>query len=375
MLDVGDPSRLPGVVLELNQREVEFSFFPAVHKQRRWHVSDTIFAVSPWALMQGEIDSRRLSKLRRAEATAFLQQGHDFYVAAQERLSANPLLYYYAFLNIGKALLCVRRITDSFDHAHHGLRELRVDEGGGLTLNTAKLVVRDGKNKVNVFPAVMAALGYQRPKDDTRLQVSELLPQIVVGHRQWRNAEDQDERFVRVDVKFRHDDEKKAVWVCLYVRLGDLSRYTITPAQVLTGGKIGTAFRQVASLDPNAHCFELSKPAKYKREPVEVLQKLAGQVRVYLWEIVSALPGTAYRRYYLYLTPGGGESLPQLGSMWATLFYLGTVVRYRPHTFDEMIAGPFGPFITEFISAQPNQMLYMLASEMCQREVAQPAIA
>jgi hypothetical protein len=40
-----------------------------------------------------------------------------------------------------------------------------------------------------------------------------------------------------------------------------------------------------------------------------------------------------------------------------------------------MIAGPFGPFITEFISAQPEQMLYMLASEMCKREVAQPAIA
>jgi YaaC-like Protein len=58
--------------------------------------------------------------------------------------------------------------------------------------------------------------------------------------------------------------------------------------------------------------------------------------------------------------------------MWATLFYLGSVVRYRPHTFEEMIASPFGPFITEFISAQPEQMLYMLASEMCAREIHSP---
>jgi YaaC-like Protein len=374
IMSVGNPSRRPGVVLELNQREVEFSFFPAVRKQRQWQVSDTIFAVSPWAVMQGTIDSG-LSKRRRDEPTAFLQQGREFYVAARERLSANPLLYYYAFLNIGKALLRVRRMTESLDQAHHGLGELSVQKGGGLTLDTAKLVVRDGQSKVHVFPAVMAALGYPRPKNNSKLQVSELLPQIVVGHRQWRDAEDQEERFVRVDVKFRHDDEKKTVWVCLYVRLGDLSRYAITPARTLMDAQLDAAFHQVPSIDSEAHCFELRQPAKYTNKPVNVVQKLAEDVRPYLWEIVSAVPGAAYRRYYLYLTPPGRELLPQIGSLWATLFYLGSVVRYRPHTFEKMIAGPYGPFITEFISAQPEQMLYMLASEMCRREVAQPAIA
>jgi hypothetical protein len=165
------------------------------------------------------------------------------------------------------------------------------------------------------------------------------------------------------------------VWACFYVRFGDLSRYGITPARLLSEAGLDTAFRQVHSLRADEHCFELHAPARYRREPVEVLRRLADILRVHLREIISAIPGTAYRRYYLYLAPQQAIRLPQIGSLWATLFYLGSVVRYRPHTFDEIIAGPYGSFITEFISAQPEQMLYMLASEMCEREVAQPAIA
>jgi len=131
----------------------------------------------------------------------------------------------------------------------------------------------------------------------------------------------------------------------------------------------------VPSVDAETYCFELLRPAKYRNDPVEALQRLANGVRAYLWAIVSAVPGAAYRRYYMYLSPSGVEPLPQLGSLWSTLFYLGSVVRYRPHTFEEIIGGPFGPFVTEFVSAQPEQMLYMFASEMCEREVAQPAIA
>jgi hypothetical protein len=60
--------------------------------------------------------------------------------------------------------------------------------------------------------------------------------------------------------------------------------------------------------------------------------------------------------------------------MWALTFYFGSVVRYRPHLFDEILRGPHGAFVSEFISAQPEQMLYMLASELCERDVARPAI-
>jgi hypothetical protein len=55
-------------------------------------------------------------------------------------------------------------------------------------------------------------------------------------------------------------------------------------------------------------------------------------------------------------------------------YYFGSVVRYRPHLFDEILRGPYGAFAAEFISSQPEQMLYLLASELCKREIARPAI-
>jgi hypothetical protein len=51
------------------------------------------------------------------------------------------------------------------------------------------------------------------------------------------------------------------------------------------------------------------------------------------------------------------------------------MVRYRPHIFDRVTEGSYGSFVNEFVSAQPEQLLYLLASEMCRREVAKPAIA
>jgi hypothetical protein len=83
----------------------------------------------------------------------------------------------------------------------------------------------------------------------------------------------------------------------------------------------------------------------------------------------------AYRRYYVHLTPGGGQRVSQLAALWALWFYFGSVVRYRPHVFAEMTAGRYGAYITEFVAAQPEQLLYLLASEMCEREVAKPVIA
>jgi YaaC-like Protein len=79
------------------------------------------------------------------------------------------------------------------------------------------------------------------------------------------------------------------------------------------------------------------------------------------------------------LTPGGLRSnweafVPQLASMWLLFYYFGSIVRYRPHQFDNIMAGSFGPFVSEFISAQSEQLLYLLASEMARREVAKPAI-
>jgi YaaC-like Protein len=44
------------------------------------------------------------------EAVAFLEQARDFFTAARsEGVSSNPLILYYAFLNLAKALILTLR--------------------------------------------------------------------------------------------------------------------------------------------------------------------------------------------------------------------------------------------------------------------------
>ena len=42
--------------------------------------------------------------------------------------------------------------------------------------------------------------------------------------------------------------------------------------------------------------------------------------------------------------------LPQILSIYAITFYLSSIVRYRPHHFDLILDGAFGPFIEAFLN-------------------------
>src|SRR4051812_9835276 len=117
------PQPHTGETLTVRQRALPFSFFPVEPGQGGARVSDPLFATTPWGVMEGSINERLSRSSTRDEAFAFLHQARDFYAAAATRVSANPLLYYYAFLNLGKALLLVRGTPSPLAQARHGLSE------------------------------------------------------------------------------------------------------------------------------------------------------------------------------------------------------------------------------------------------------------
>jgi hypothetical protein len=365
------PEARAGQLLQIKNRDIAFSFFPVTYRNRGWTLSDTVFAVSPWAVMQGVVDSR-LHADERAEATAFLRQARDFYVTASERLAANPLLFYYAFLNLGKATLRVRGLPGSLDRAHHGL----IEGNGGDSLDQASVKVRDGTKRVHVFPELFRRIEAADLQQNSVLPVADLLAAVVVGHRQWRDAADEPEQFLPLtNVEVMYDRNHKKLWTRLYLDKQDLDRFDVTTASLMRAAGLRAAFRQVVSPSVKHLCLETKDVIEYPTDPADRLKEVVALVRPVLWRIASALPGGAYRRYYVHLTPDGRVRIPQLAALWALWFYFGSVVRYRPHIFDEMLAGPYGAYITEFVAAQPEQLLYLLASELCQREVAKPAIA
>lgn len=364
-----------GLELEILGRPVGFSFFPVVYRDRGWTLADSLFAVSPWAVMHGAVNGF-VAEEHRVESRAFLRQARDFYTTAAEHLSANPLLFYYAFLNVGKALLRTRGFTDSLDHAHHGLGEARPSD---VDLSDAAVKTPKWGGDPQVFPELQQVLGYARSRKDTRLPVPELLAQVVVGHRQWRDGSGSHERFIPIEeIVFMKNAEAREVWVRFYVDPSNLSRFNIRVGDFADhGGLTAGGFVAVRSDRPGWRCYEQVAATPFRTDPADVLDEVVRSVRPVLWRIATSHPGSTYRKYYVHLTPPASRPhrVGQLPALWASLFYFGSMVRYRPQIFESLIESQYGPFVSEFVSAQPEQMLYLLASEMCRREVANPAIA
>jgi hypothetical protein len=124
---------------------------------------------------------------RVREASAFLDQAQSFFDAAQSREpSFTPLLFYYSFLNLAKAFILAKGLATSLDHARHGLMDGR---GPGATeLDAAQVIVKNPNADVNIFPLLARALGETSPAHNKAFPVTELMPQVVVGHRLWREA-------------------------------------------------------------------------------------------------------------------------------------------------------------------------------------------
>jgi hypothetical protein len=328
--------------------------------------------------MQGAINTQT-SGAHRAEALAFLEQAQDFYQSASGRLSANPLLTYYAFLNLGKALLRVLGYPGDLESAVHGLSEQRVTSGADL--DNFAVVVRNGYGgRISVYAEVLDRLGFARPANNHPYPVTELLPQVVVGHRLWREATGRTERFVGIEkIQMVHDAGAKELWLRLYVPRGDLDRYSITHKRLIEEGDLAGEFHEVDTAPTGENrdwiCFEQTDALPYSGRPTDVLLDLVEPMRRRLSRIITTMPERGYRKYYIHLTPPTEQNrLPQVASLWCLIFYFGSVVRYRPQDFDAMTAGRYGAFVSEFIGAQSEQLLYIMASEMCRREVAKPAV-
>jgi hypothetical protein len=316
----------------------------------------------------------------KPEALAYLEQARDFYTAAVSAsvTAARPLLLYYCFMNLAKAFVIHRGAASTLVRAHHGLSDqsrTRSDAIGDAFL-AAK---RTTEKRPMVFDAFLLALRGNGLSEDHEYDLSRLVPQILSGHRLWADAVEQRERFIAIhEIQAIEDKQRKRMWLRLFFFDDDLTRLDVLYGQLLRESRLGDSFRQVRTNTREGKrrlvCFEQLMPVPFKQRPSDEAEKLVATVRSYLWTTVASVP--PYRRYYAYLSPLSEHDmlLPQLASIYAVMFYLGSITRYRPHHFDSLIESALGPRIEEFIAGQPLQFIYLMASEFARQEVTRPSI-
>lgn len=374
------PKPKAGTPVTARGKVIPFSLWPTQTGHRgRFKLQSTLFALDPWAIFNEKIRTT-CPAAARDEATACLDQARDFFLSSQQAgvLEARPLTLYYSYMNLVKAFCLTRGIQPTFDKAQHGLSEQL--HAGARELTDAYLKAypspNPNTNTLQNFDEFQAALTGQRLAAQIDYDVSKLLPQVVPGHRLWATAANKQERFVCIhDIRFMHDHAGHQMWLQLLLVAEDLSRLSVSHQRLLS--ETGLPFTEVATSETvggkRLICFE-SAPLAYPGYPVDHLVDAVDVLKPFIWSTVATVP--PYRRYYLYLCPPAETAarLPQLLSIYALSYYLGSITRYRPHHYPKIVDGPFGPRIQDFITGQPMQFLYLMASEFSKQDVTRPSI-
>ena len=359
-----------GLNLEIGQREIAFSLWPVGRATRRYRVQHRLFAADPWPLIYNEIEERCTRRVKKS-AQSFCAQAEDFYKTSfhGRELYAKPLLLYYSMLNLAKAFILATNNGAANYQPHHGLSEnatARQDAGA-----IVRAVLR--QNQPSAFNDFLFSVAHRRLTATRSYRLGSVLPQILTGHRIWCAAANASERFIAVDnASFLTQPAQHLIWARLAFRDGDVRRLNLSYSQLLGRSRLGNGWR-MARVDDASVCLERINPHTFGHRPSDDLMDVVTEIRSVLWSSVLLVP--PYARHYLYLAPPNerAQVLPQLLSIYMIMFFLGSITRYRPHHFETLQEGLYGPFIESFLSEAPSQFLYLLASEFLQQEISKPA--
>ncbi len=348
--------------------------FPCFYRSNRL---SRVITGDIWSFLRHIVDKDVQEKEARAKALSYIDQAFDFYAAAANpRQSSRPLLYYYAFMNLAKVAVLHSNV-DLPPKLKHGISDPQANARQRLHLKTQ--VVRahgSARDHSEFFPEFVRALpGGSQVDLPSDFKVLLLMGQVPAIHRTYCMAGSKDSSlkvpaFCPVSsIAVRRD--RTHIWAVLTVRRHDrdteLTRPSIAREQVFC-----RAFHQI--LPPDKHsctivscCYE-SKAVPFSRRGIETaIGKLADTVRECgVWTILTP------DGYCHYLNRSSrSEWLPQLCSTYAIMFYLGSIVRYKPYDFGKIVKG-YSWVINEFLDTQPVQFLHLLASHLAGTEVVMP---
>ena len=128
-----------------------------------------------------------------------------------------------------------------------------------------------------------------------------------------------------------------------------------------------TLFKQVLWTTAGQICLETA-PVAYTRRSLDTeINALAKKVME--CGACTIVTRSGYRTYVHAEKTGSG--LPQPCVLYAAMFYLGSLTRYKPYDFDKINAG-YAWLIGEFLDTQPAQFLSYVASFIAGTEVVYP---
>lgn len=376
------PLASKGKKLVSRNAPVEFSYFPTYRGMRRAGMHTKVYTTDAWAVIKAAV-RQSCPAIDRPTASAFVDQAEEFYRAAASAQShyGRPLLFYYAFMNLAKALCLHRGNRSVLGQSQHGL-----EDAHNLAADLVSVTLRAFPSditippprgpRINVFHEfLLSATGTGLTTRETYL-MRDVLASSLVGHRLWTEAADSEDRFLKlISIDIMHGNNSKTLWLRAAIKKSSLSKSGLTQSQVTSRG-FGSGWRAVrlrGNAGEDLAIWEQSQPVTYTHRPSDELEQIADAARrVFYRSLTTSEP---FRNYYVYVPPAGYSKPHQLASRHILLFFLGSVTRYHPADFTAYLDGQFGPFLAEFLASEPSQGLFEMACLFVRREVVSVGLA
>jgi hypothetical protein len=288
--------------------------------------------------------------------------------------TSRPLLLYYGFLNLAKTLIKFRNPRLDLTGAFHGLKESSQNQAARRFRLTSQSVTIQGprRNRAHILNEFAKAIEWTPLPTEAGYDVCDLLAQVPSIHRAYSHTRGLAERLHAIrDAQLIIDEDERRIWTRIWIKKGGAS-LSRAIAQLRSRQYFRRFFSQrEADPDDSKHAklavFE-SRAINYSGNPRSALQELGS--RCAKAGVTQILTAGGYRYYFADSQPAVRvhDSL----AAYMSMFYFGSVARYRPTHLEKILKSNFAWTIEEFLSIQAHQFLYFVANKILGQEVVRP---
>ncbi|MDN4626582.1 YaaC family protein [Erwinia sp. PsM31] len=327
-------------------------------------------------------------KLRKEKVLfSFLEQARNFYESAENSpVKSQPLLYYYAFLNLSKIAINISRSDNVLFKGYiHGISEDYQSEfsKSSVTIKTSNNGdIQVAHEMLRLFDLSKAPPYNNGPK---KLNIRDILSHCIGIHRSYSEIYKKPEFFIKI---IDHTLFRKGK--ILYFR-GDLGCLNETDAENLVKSgyniikfKDGICHSSSLQNGSNIHWsldtgatypglkdghyyYICSITMRYSKDPTQSeYYNLSKEIRKDgVWYYIGS------DGYTIYISKCMDPSFrySQESIIYMMMFYLGSITRYRPHLFDSLFSNKEQWLVSEFLKTQPKQYLYLLTAQILGQQV------
>lgn len=297
-----------------------------------------------------KIANRRLREKVAANIKLYIQHAFEFYEAAHEaKANTAPLFYYYSFLNLAKALCEIKypQFHTKPECYKHGLswrpniQHLVDMERESVSISTRGVwhvlwETLEGKKCVVANPMKMSvrelfslcfgiSIEFERVYDKLPSLIDDVEPDVLI------------------------DRPGKQIWLRFSVDRDDLKELKITRPKLLNLITYNNStYRQVQSSDKNLWTFELEQPKpiplNYKDPLIHIIQSEIQQLNLFaslrFEDLIYSIP----------IQTRLPITLSQLMVLYSLMFWLGSLVRYDPHSISYLQDSEYWLLIDGFMN-------------------------